>query len=66
MSYFFIYYFAYIFKFSVVCLVIDVLYMCLIHVKGIKINNNNKINKKKKIRHEENNNIPENKNKEKT
>ena len=32
----FIYYFAYISEFTVVCVETDVLYMCLIHVKGIK------------------------------
>ena len=31
-----IYFFAYISEFTVVCVVKDVLYMCLIHVKGIK------------------------------
>ena len=35
MSYFFIYYFAYISKLRVVCVVTDVLYVCLIHAKGI-------------------------------
>ena len=44
--------FAYISDFTVVCVVTDVLYVCLIHVKGIKIKTNNK-----KIRHEENNKI---------
>ena len=48
----------YIYEFTVVCVVTDVLYMCLIHVKGIKIKKNKKnIYKKKKIRHEENNKI---------
>ena len=32
----FYYYFAYISEFTVVCVVTDVLYMCLIHVKGMK------------------------------
>ena len=36
--------FAYISEFTVVCVVTDVLYMCLIHVKGEK----NTINMKKK------------------
>ena len=32
--------FAYISEFTAVCVVTDVLYMCLIHVKGIKKNEN--------------------------
>ena len=38
----FYFYFAYISGITVVCVVTDVLYMCLIHVKGIKTKNNNK------------------------
>ena len=38
--------FAYIYEFTVMYVVTEVLYMCLIHVKGI--NNNKKNNKKKK------------------
>ena len=62
----FVYYFASISEFTVVCVVTDVSFMCRIHIKGIK---NNIKNNKKKIRHEENNKIspplhpPENKNK---
>ena len=47
----------YISDFIVVCVATDVLYMCLIYVKGIKNKIKIKINKKKKIRHEENNKI---------